>query len=113
MTPLINFAEPYAIIVALVLFLLVLFLGKESKKSILPAIMLGVFLIIIAGHSVELSMTDANLIEMQSVIAKCIAVDFVFVLLSFFSYLWIDEMETKSNKKKSIDDSLRWFWSKV
>lgn len=113
MTPLINFTDPYTILVTTVLFILVLILGKETKKSAIPAIMLGVFLIIITGHSVELSLANANSLELQNEIAKCITVDFVFILLSFFSYLWIDDIETKLNKKKSIDDSLKWFWSKV
>lgn len=113
MTPLINFTDSYTILVATVLFVLVLLLGKETKKSVIPAIMLGIFLIIIAGHTVEFSLANVNALELQSEIAKCITVDFVFILLSFFSYLWIDDMETKASKKKSIDDSLRWFWSKV
>lgn len=113
MTPLIDFTNPFAILVAIVLFGLVLLLGKETKKSVIPAIMLGVFLIIITGHSIEFSLAKEELVELQSTIAKCITVDFVFILLSFFSYLWIDDIETKANKKKSIDDSLNWFWSKV
>lgn len=113
MTPLIDFTNPFAILVAVVLFVLVLLLAKETKKSIIPAIMLGIFLIIIAGHSIELSLVKENLVELQSSIAKCITVDFVFILLSFFSYLWIDDIEAKTNKKKSVDDSLNWFWSKV
>ena len=35
------------------------------------------------------------------------------ILLSFVSYLWIDDIEAKEKKKKSIDDSLSWFWTKV
>ena len=42
--PLINFTEPFAVLVALVLFVLVVWLGKETKKSFIPCIMLLVFL---------------------------------------------------------------------
>ena len=113
MRPLIDFTNPISVLTAAVLFVLVILLAKETKKSVIPAIMLGVFVIIIAGHSIELSMTNKNLIEMQNIIAKCITYDFIFILLSFFSYLWIDDIEAKEGKKKSIDDSLAWFWSKV
>lgn len=113
MLPLVDFTQPLSILAALALFVLVLLLGKETKKSIIPAIMLGIFLIVIAGHSIEFSLSNENSLELQSTIAKCITVDFVFILLSFFSYLWIDDIETQANKKKSIDDSLSWFWSKV
>ncbi|MCI8362654.1 MAG: hypothetical protein HFJ41_06000 [Clostridia bacterium] len=111
MMPLINFTEPLAILTALALFVLVLFLGRETKKSIFLAIMLGIFLLIIAGHTIEFSIVDQ--IEIQNIYARCITIDFVFILLSFMSYLWIDDIEAKSGKKKSIDDSLNWFWSKV
>ena len=109
--PLINFTEPLAILTALALFVLVLFLGRETKKSIFLAIMLGIFLLIIAGHTIEFSIVDQ--IEIQNIYARCITIDFVFILLSFMSYLWIDDIESKTGKKKSIDDSLNWFWSKV
>lgn len=111
MEPLINFTNPYAILVALVLYLLVLYLGRETKKSIIPAIMLAIFVIIVVGHSVGFSM--ANSAELQTILARCMAVDFVFILLSFFAYLWVDELEARAGKKKSIDNSLKWFWSKV
>lgn len=111
MTPIINFTEPLATLTALVLFVLVLFLAKETKKSMFLAVMLGIFLVIIAGHSFEFSMSEV--IELQNVYARCITVDFVFILLSFLSYLWVDDIEAKAGKKKSIDDSLDWFWSKV
>lgn len=110
---LINFTNPFTILTATVLFVLVLFLGKETKKGMILAIMLGVFLVILIGHSVELSLVKENLLETQRTIAKCITVDFVFILLSFFSYLWIDDIEAKAKKKKSVDNSLNWFWSKV
>lgn len=111
MMPLINFTEPFAILIALILFVLVLLLAKENKKSIFLAIMLGVFLLIIAGHTTEFSIS--NEVELQNIYAKCITVDFIFIFLSFISYLWIDDIEAKAGKKKSIDDSLNWFWSKV
>ena len=39
--------------------------------------------------------------------------DFSFILLSYISYLWVDEVEAKYKNKKSIDNSLSWFWNKV
>lgn len=113
MSPLINFTNPGTILIALVLFILVVLLGKETKKSTVPAISLLVFLAIIAGHAIEYAFVDTVLKEAQSTLAMCMSVDFVFILLSFISYLWIDDIETKAEKKKSIDDSLEWFWTKV
>lgn len=109
--PLINFTNPLAILTALTLFLLVLFLAKETKKSIFLAIMLGIFLLIITGHTIEFSISKD--IQLQNIYAICITLDFVFIFLSFIAYLWIDDIEAKAGKKKSVDDSLNWFWSKV
>lgn len=110
---LIDFTNPFTVLTATILFVLVLLLGKETKKGIILAIMLSVFLVILIGHSVELSLVEENLIEIQRTLAKCITIDFIFILLSFFSYLWIDDIEARVKKKKSIDNSLNWFWSKV
>lgn len=111
--PFINFTNPFSVLVALALFLLVLFLAKHTKKSMIIAIMLFVFLAIITGHTVELTMMGIDESITVSTLATCIAVDFVFILLSFLSYLWVDDIEAKEMKKRSIDNSLDWFWSKV
>ena len=111
--PFIDFTNPLTVLVALILFLLVLFLAKHTKRSMIIGIMLFTFLAIITGHTVELTMMGIDESITVSTIATCITVDFVFILLSFLSYLWIDELEAKEMKKRSIDNSLDWFWSKV
>lgn len=113
MIPIINFTKPFAIIVALILFILIVILGKETKKSIIPGFMLGTFLIIIAGHAIEYALVKDATGEILTILARCISMDFIFILISFFAYLWIDDIETKEKKKKSIDNSLDWFWKKV
>ena len=51
--------------------------------------------------------------EIRATYIYTIVFDLIFVLISFISYLWIDDIEAKLKKKKSIDDSLDWFWKKV
>lgn len=111
--PFINFTNPVTVLIALVLFLLVLFLARHTKKSIIMGVFLFAFLAVITGHVVELSMIVIDDDIVVTAIALCIAVDFVFILLSYLSYLWIDDIESKEMKKRSIDNSLEWFWSKV
>lgn len=113
MLPLINFAQPISVLTATALFVLVLILARETKKSIIPAIMLGVYVIMIICHSVEFSVVNPSMTLLQATLAKCIAYDFIFIFLSFALFLWIDDIQTKENKSKSIDDSLSWFWKKV
>lgn len=111
--PIINLSEPFTIFVTLVLFVLIVYLAKEIKRSNITCIMLLIFLTIIVGHCIEYVMVQDPTGEITSTIARCIAVDFVFVFLSFISYLWTDDIETKARNLKSIDNSLDWFWKKA
>ena len=111
--PIINFANPAITLVALILFLLVLYLGKETKKAWIVGIFLFAFLGILTGHTIEFSILNNDIDANISIILISAIVDFIFILLSFISYLWIDHQETETGKKKSIDNSLDWFWKKV
>lgn len=107
----VNLSEPYAIIGALMVTLLFIVLGKEFKKSILPAIILGVFLIILLIHTYQSTiLTDA---AYKSMVTVSMCVDATMIFLSYISYLWVDDIETREKNKKSIDNSLDWFWKKV
>ena len=43
----------------------------------------------------------------------CIAMDFLWLLISFLGYLWIDDIAATKFNKKSYDNSLTWFWDKL
>lgn len=111
--PIINLSNPFNILVALILYILIVFLAKEIKRSNVTCIMLLAFLTIIVGHCVEFVMVQDSTGVITKTLANCIAVDFVFTFLSFIAYLWMDDVETKDKKLKSIDNSLDWFWKKV
>ena len=111
--PIIDLSNPYYTLVAVILFVLVLFLAKEIKRSNVTCIMLLAFLMIIAGHCVEYVMAGELGQEVLTKLANCIAVDFVFVFLSFIAYLWTDNIEAEETKQKVIGNSLDWFWKKV
>lgn len=111
--PMINLSNPFNIFVALVIYVLIIFLAKEMKRSNIACIMLLVFLTIIVGHSIEYIAVQDPTGEITSILARCIAMDFIFIFLSFIAYLWMDDIEAKERKIKSIDNSLDWFWKKV
>ncbi len=111
--PIFDLSNPQNVLIALVLFVLVVFLAREIKRSNVTCIMLLAFLTLIVGHCIEYIAVDDPTGEIISTIANCIAVDFVFVLLSFIAYLWTDGIESKERKIKSVDNSLEWFWKKV
>lgn len=111
--PIINLSNPINILIAVVLFLLTLFLSREIKRSGVICILLLVFLTIVLGHCIEYIIIDDPTGVILKTLTNSIIVDFVFIFLSFISYLWMDDVEAKERKIKSIDNSLDWFWKKV
>lgn len=107
----INLSNPYAIIIALLVTLVFIILGKEFKKSFLPAICLIIFLALIIMHVFQsIVLTDE---VYKAMATKSLVVDSIMIFLSYISYMWVDDIEAKDKNKKSIDNSLDWFWKKV
>ena len=107
----IDLSQPYAIVMALMLTVLLIILGKEFKKSILPAISLGIFLVLILMHTAQSFMISDEIYKV--ILTRSISVDAIMIFLSYIAYLWVDDIEAKEKNKKSIDNSLDWFWKKV
>ena len=110
--PMINFANPIFLGLALMLFVGAVFLAREMKKSVVMGGALAIFVFLSVANCVILVMQGANL-ELRSDIVTTIVFDLIFTFISFLSYLWIDDIEARVNKKKSIDNSLDWFWKEV
>lgn len=108
----INISNPLTAILLLAATVLLIFLGKERKKSRIPQVVLIVYLAMLILHVIQL-MTMSVTDETVNILYKCIALDFVFTLIAFLSYLWVDDIEAKATGKKSVDNSLDWFWKNV
>ncbi len=109
----IDISTPFAIISAVAILLSLLLLAKELKKSAIMAVLLGAFVALLVVHTIQLITISEAYLYLSSTLAKCLTVDFIFILLSYISYMWVDDIETKYKNKKSIDNSLDWFWKKV
>ena len=92
---------------------LLIFLSQEEKKSYISAIALVGYIAILVMHVAQVATLGEEFKSALPVLTRCIAIDFVFVLVTFFSYLWVDDIEAKKSGKKSLDNSLEWFWKKV
>lgn len=111
--PMINFTNPLTLLLATLIFVLVLILAKETKKSFITAIMLFIFVGLLVTHAIIFT-TSSNLTQSAtSDFIFTMVFDLIFVLVSFISYLWVDDIEAKVKKKRNIDNSLDWFWGKI
>ncbi len=108
-----DISNTLTLLLMLIATVLLIFLSQEEKKSFISAIALLAYLIILIVHVVQI----ATLTEEQNVLlptlSRCIVIDFIFIFITFFSYLWVDDIEAKEKGKKSIDNSLDWFWRNV
>ncbi len=108
---LLNTTEPLTALLLLIATILLIFLGKEVNKPSIPAITLGAFLIILVMHTVQLSMPSYE--DLYVTIRYCIAYELVMVFITFFSYLWVDDIASKLYNRKNLDTSLDWFWKQI
>ena len=108
-----DISNPLTLILMLAATVLIIFLAQEVKKSYVAAIMLFAYLVILIVHVAQIATLSEEFRYMITTLSRCIAIDFVFVSITFFSYLWVDEIEARAIGKRSIDNSLDWFWKKV
>ena len=108
-----NLTNPLTLLLVVLATSLLIFLGQEIKKSSVAMIPLVLFLFSLIAHVVQVSSLTQDYAYLSNVLFKSIAWDFLFILITFFSYLWIDDLEAKKNNIKSIDNSLDWFWKEI
>ncbi len=109
----VNLTNPITLLLVLAATVLLIFLGQEIKKSYVTIIPLAAHLFLVVTHTIQLLTLPVSYSDYMTPISFSIAIDFVFILISFFAYLWVDDIEAKATNKKSIDNSLDWFWRKV
>lgn len=110
---LLNTSEPIMIIIYTLLIAAIIFISKETKNPAMLFIVIFAIIFMLINHSVMLEDLKHSKEGGISEIYHCIGMDLIFLLLTFISYLWVDDMSAKKNKKKSYDDSLSWFWDKL
>ncbi len=108
-----DISNPLTLLLMLAATVLLIFLSQEIKKSYIGAITLFSYLIILIIHVAQIATLPEEYRYLLTTLSRCIVIDFIFVFITFFSYLWVDDMEAKIKGKKSIDNSLDWFWKKV
>ena len=73
--------QPLTVVLLLIATVLLIFLGKEIKKPLVPALALGFFLIILLTHTVQLALPKYE--EYYVTIRYCIAFELIMVFITF------------------------------
>jgi len=111
--PVLNLANPLVTVLCLAALICSIILGHEVKRAIIPAIALIISTGVLVMHTLQLFVFVDSYQGYQAILSTSMMYDFTFILLTYISYLWIDDIEAKHRNKKSIDNSLDWFWSKI
>lgn len=91
----------------------VIALARKAEIATLPGILIIVNLGLLLYHSFVLNSVAQSLTEQISHLYLCLAMDFLWLLLSFLGYLWIDDIAAIKFHKKNYDNSFAWFWDKL
>jgi hypothetical protein len=108
-----DVSNPLTLILIVIGTALLIFLAQEVKKSYIAAIPLFVFLCLLVIHVIQMLTVSEEFRYLVTTISRCIALDFILIFITFFGYLWVDDIEAKATNRKSIDNSLDWFWKKI
>ena len=111
--PVIDLTDPLTIILCLAAIVCAIFLGHETKRAFVPAIALIICVALLVTHTLQLFAFGESYLVYREALSASLIYDFGLILLTYLSYLWIDDVEAKARNKKSIDNSLDWFWSKI
>lgn len=109
----VNVTDPWVLVISVFVIICLIYLGKEAKNAYIPLIALVVFLILLVLHGIQYMTLPLQFEELAPLLGRCLLIDFVMIFVTYISYLWIDDIEAKEKKKKSINNSLEWFWKKV
>lgn len=103
-----NTANPIVILFYTLVISVIIFLGRKTERPgilILLNVYILVMLIMHTSGGIATKFTSSKYIS--------IVFDLIFLFLSFFSYLWVDDINAKNKKLKDYDNSLSWFWDKL
>ena len=106
-----NLLTLFLVLIATVLLI---YLSQEIKRSIVVAIPLFAFLIDLVIHTIQALTLTPDYAYLFSKLCMNMAIDFVFVLLTFLAYLWADEVEAKQFNKKTINSKgFDWLFKQI
>lgn len=97
---LLDMSNPLTLLLMLFATVLLIFLAQEIKKSYVAAIPLVAYLIILVMHVAQFTTLSEDLRYMSETLSRCIAIDFVFILISFSHTYGLMILKQKQKIKK-------------
>lgn len=113
MNSFLNTANRIEIVIITLATVGVIALGRKTEKAVFPGVLIIVNLVLLLYHSYILNSISSLFENQISQIYLCLAMDFLWLLISFLGYLWIDDIVAIKFNKKSYDNSMSWFWNKL
>lgn len=112
--PIVDFSNTFTVILSIILFLLVLYIGKETERSWLLAGAVMAFLALLVCHICELTLIKDLTENARSALNICVIIDFVFVIISFAGYAWLNYLHSKRerNEDKVLEDNSDYYLKK-
>lgn len=84
----------------------------KTEQTFLPITMVVTNLALLVYHCYVLNSLPAVLTYNISEIYICLGMDFIWLAISFFGYLWIDHVLAIKYNKKRYEDSIAWFMNR-
>ena len=103
-----------SLLLVLVATILLIYLSQEIKNSKIALIPLVAFMVDLVIHTVQsLTIGQSNL-QLNDTLCYNMAIDYIFILLTYFGYLWADEVDAVAHKRKTLNGSgIKWLFKKV
>ncbi len=93
---------------------LLIYLSQEIKRSFVAAIPLFAFVLDLVIHTIQVLTLKEEFSYLYSTLTANMAIDFVFLLLTFLAYLWADDVEAKEFNKKTLNSKgIDWLFKQV
>lgn len=109
----VDLTNPIIMLVILMLFVVLIIVGKKVKISYIPLVGIVTALVIFLYNSSMLFTLQEEYEYLRTDLIRSELWNLALIALSFIGYLWVDDVEAKFKNKKSIDNSMDWFWNKV
>lgn len=107
-----NTANPLMILIIVLIISGIIYLCRKVEIAWPLIIVMAIITAYLIYHSILLDSLEKGNVLISNVY-HCLACDLIYMLISFISFLWVDDLIAKKKKLKSYDDSLNWFWNKL